>query len=504
MTLGQEAAPRRAGWSRLLEGRAFYLWALTCGLLFHLALAKSVFTLQDRLLAWILLCLALEAARSYARQEGSVAPVLPLVMGQLYVMYGLAQFTQTGMFLMTGPYTPPPRAVTLAMLVVTGAALAFRGAFFWGSRHGHRGAATLLRRFPEPKPSWLGGVIVLGISSAVAGVCLAVWPEAIAPEARNVVHSILSPYLALVLALFFAERWRSLTLDVIGWLLIGALWLSTFVSSMLEPGVVSLYLLFASRWVWGRRLRARWLFVAIAGLLLLNPAKYIYRANIRFRSEELNSIDAVNRRLGDLWSQVGAVWGDGVTEENLQVSANRASALILLAQVVDWVPDYVPYRAGEGLADSFLFLIPRALWNGKPDVSDLVNNAYAVEFQLTTEAGTKQSTIGIWQPIDGYWRFGFTGAIAGLGLYGLILGWLFGRPGRAALPAILGLYFTAAFFQTLASLQNVLASLATMLIGAWIALHAVRMLGQVTSPVSSEGMGTRPPAGRASSAVGRP
>jgi hypothetical protein len=442
-------------------------------------------------LAGVLLCLFLEAARSYARETTPVAPVLPLVMGQLYLMYGFAQFTQMGMTLVEGPYTPPPGAVTLAMLVVTGAALAFRAAFSWGRRHGRHVAAWLFGRYPEPNSSWRGGIIVLGVSSAVAGVSLGIWPEAMPSELRNGIHVILSPYLALVLALFFADRWKSLTLDAVGWLLIAALWLSTLISSMLEQGVVSLYLLFASRWMWGRRLRVRWLFVAMGGLLLLNPAKHGYREGI-LRSEELTSLDALSRRLADLWNQVGRVWGEGVSEENLQVSADRASGLILLAQVIDWVPAYVPYRAGEGLADSFMFVIPRFLWKEKPDVSDLVNNRYAVEFQLTTEAGTKRTTMGIWQPIDGYWHFGFMGAIAGLGLYGLLLGWLFGRSGTGALPPILGLYFTAEFFQALMSLQNVMASLVTMLIGAWIALQIARLLGSVTSPAHGGGGRTEP------------
>jgi hypothetical protein len=478
-------AHRRANgfrWADWLRRPGIYVWIAAGGLLVHASVATPLFRWYDRLLAWVLLCLFLEAMRTYAGHRGPVAPVLPLVMGQLYVMYGFAQFTQVAVRLVDGVYMPPPPAVTWAMLVVVAATVAFRLSFAWASHHGRRAAAWLLSRYAEPEPFWEPGLVVFGLVASVAVVTLSIWPEAIGPALRHGVHVVFSPYLALILSLHFAERRRSVTLVLISWLLIAGLWFSTLVSSMLEPGVVSLYVLFASRWMWRRQMRVRWLAVAIAGLLLLNPAKYGYRAEI-FQSAEVSSVESLTGRLLGFRDQVSDVWGEAPGQENLQKSADRASALILLAQAVDWIPETVPYRHGEGLADSFLFIIPRALWEAKPDVSDLVNNIYAVDFRLTTVEGTQYTTIGIWQPIDGYWHFGVLGAIAGLGLYGLFLGWLFGRDDTRTAPALLGLYFTAEVFQVLMSLQNILASIPTMLLGAWIALHIAQFIGRMGSSV---------------------
>jgi hypothetical protein len=462
-------------WRTRLPGTGVYVVIAAAGLALHVAAAQDLFSWLHRLLAWVLLCLALVGSWGYARAPHTIAPILPLVLFQLYLMYGFAQLTQTSVKLVSGHYIPPTSAVTSAMLVAVAVAIAFGGAFTWGARHAGAAARWLIGVYPDPTVSWRPVVVALAAASATAGMLQALRPEALPAAARQIAHVVLNPYLALGLALLFRHRWRTRAIDASVWLLVATLWLSALLSSMLEAGIVSLYMLFAARWMWGRELQLRWLVIAIAGLLLLNPAKYGYRQDLR-EYDDADTFDSVSGRLALLGERVTQVWSDQPQEENLQTSADRASALLLLAQAIDWVPGLVPYREGEGWLPALLFVVPRGLWTDKPEISDLANNPYAIDFQLATSEGLQTTTIGIWQPIDGYWQLGYAGAVVGVGAYGMLLGWLFGRPGASTVRQLLGLYFTAEFFQILTSLQNIVASLPTVLVGAWIALMIPRVV----------------------------
>lgn len=484
------------GLPKVLRSDPFWLFVAVAGLLLHLLAALSIYTWYDRVLGWALLVIFIATVRSYLRNSPDSVPLLPLITFQFYMLYGVAQFSQEGINVFNRWYTPDENVITQAMLIAVMAEVGLLVMFAAGQKLSIRKNLNWSAAFPQLRPEWGRVAIVYGFLGVAVYFVLNTQAGLIPVTIRNIVQTVVNPYLALVLVLFFARQNRSRALKWLTLAMVAAMVLAGLVSSQLENIIAPVYLFIICSWIWGGQLRVKWVVAALAVFIVLSPVKQHYRELV-FNQPPVGSLGDLGQRFS-LWGEaLNMTWSDPFAGENtIQAAAGRTSNLMQLAQVVDWVPHVVPYNRGAGMGTALLFWVPRAVWSGKPSISDLLNNRYAIAFGYSTSQGVQTSTFGIVQPADGYWDFGLLGAIGYTSFYGLLLGVLFGGAcNRGTTATILTVVFSASFLQTLVSLQNVLASLFSLFVGAWLALVIIQLLSgasEARRPLSPK---SRPVAG---------
>jgi hypothetical protein len=439
------------------------------GTLVHLVFSLEPYGLVDRLLASVLLLIFLYTAYQFMTSVIRTVPLVPVIILQFYVMYGFAQFSQTEMAVFNGIYVPPSDAVLIAMALAVTAALMFLLGVRMGGRISMITNLRIWRCFPEPNKSWAPFVVLYAfLSTAIRGI-EAVRPEVFDLDIRNIVHVLMSANLGFILLLYIYLKLGVSSLRVpvlIDFLLLVATGLLT---AALEPVVVPVFLYFAAQGIWVGRIRVRWAIVGLFVYVLLGPAKMTYRQWV-YQANRTGANFTLEGAASAWTDAVAGGWtGEGAAQRALEIGASRTSALIALAQGVDWVPSLIPYAHGDGFGTSLVYFIPRMFWPDKPGISDLINNKYAVQFGISSWQGIQMSTFGVIQPFDGYWHFGLAGVLLFSLVFGGMIGllWL-GIEKSSPTGIVLGFVFTASFFQSLGPVQAVFASILSLLAGTWL------------------------------------
>jgi hypothetical protein len=464
----------------VVESRVTYIVIFACGLIAHLLWSLPLYSTIDRLLAALLLAVSLGVTYQFVTNHNRTAPLIPLLFFQLYLMYGFAQFSQDSLRLAGGEhYVPSSVAVTTAMVLVFTGELTFLLGYWIAINAFGRARRIIYSAFPVPQETWRRPVIWFALIAVVAGYFRILKPGLIPPDLRNVVFMVANPYVALSIVLLMAFKFRDATLERLALILVPVLSFIGLMSGMMENIVVPVYAFVAGGWTWGRRLNFRWLIASAVIFLVLNPVKANYR-NMLKKTTEMDAGALEADRLSKWADAFQRTWNDPFAQEkSTATTAARLSAVMMFAQMVDWVPELVPYKHGDGFLTTVLFMVPRAVWPTKPNISDLVNNRFAVDFRWTTRAGTRVTTFGVFQPCDGYWDFGVLGVVGYMALLGILFGTLF-SPRREGLlvDQVMTLVFSCNFFQAASSLFNELASLFTIFAGAMIAMRVLSMVSR--------------------------
>jgi hypothetical protein len=257
-------------------------------------------------------------------------------------------------------------------------------------------------------------------------------------------------------------------------------------SGMIEAVIAPVYVLVVSSYIWKGKTKVSWVIALLALYIILSPAKYGYR-----RLEEWGQSGKVQTSLPerlDHWREaLESSWNGRFAKGNaVEASSRRTGFIVQLAQVIEWTGSVVPYSHGAGFGTALVFAIPRFIWSDKPVLSDLVANRYATTFGLTTFEGTENSTIGIFQPADGYWDWGLPGAVGYPFLYGMLIGSIFlGLRRGAAQARLIGALFTVSFFQGLVAFSSIIASLGSLFVFSWAILEGLLGVSQfVVKPLS--------------------
>lgn len=176
---------------------------------------------------------------------------------------------------------------------------------------------------------------------------------------------------------------------------------------------------------WRGRERLPWAFLAIAfaGLLVLQPAKYRYRA-IAWRGEAgVSVLDAWHDALSDTMTASQSAFASPQSH-GIEATVDRLGELSELAYVVQVVPDSVPHGDGAVYSTLLTALIPRALWPDKPNMTAYALNRFTIALGLTTPEIADTSTCGITLVDQGYYEHGVLGSIGWMALFGALLGLL--------------------------------------------------------------------------------
>lgn len=467
--IGKRATLRRVG-NRILGSRAAYAIIGGLGFPVHMMAARPLYGTVDRFLAWVLLVVFLVVTLRFVRSRARSVPLVPLICLQYYIFYGFTQLSQERLALVGGQYVPPPAAITMALILAVSAQLLVLTGARLGAMFPVRARDVIWNKYPRPCSSW---VAVAMAYAALAGAyaLFSLWNPRVVPlELRRITAVILNPYLAIIVVFFLAFRRRETALWAVGTVLVILMMLVGLFSSVLEIMIVPIVLVFATAWMWGPGIRARWVIVVVLAYVALAPAKRVYREMPGPLSLS-NSVWRWQQALYETWSRPGA------TRRSFEIGSARASGLLYLAEGIDWTPRIVPYYEGRGFSDAMLFFIPRILWLDKPEITDLVNNRWARDFGISTQEVLERTTFGLVQPLDGYLDFGIPGALAYPFVFGLILGWLFLSEAQGAMARnMVGLVFIAEFVQVLGPLQNQIASLGSLVVGTWVVMSAMQLL----------------------------
>jgi hypothetical protein len=416
---------------RVLQSTIAYVLAGCFGLILHLSLALPSYTLTDRIAGWLLLVFLLVALRDYVRRRVKCLPVFFLVAAQVYLFYGIPQFSQEALWLVSGFYTPPAHALSWAVwLVVLGEA-----AFLAGHTLVLRcmsGGNYFDRILPRPRPEWRPAVLVYLVPSLILYELNSLRPDYIAITIRMALLQFFNANLGLTILLYLGYRHKDRRSLLAAWGVIAALALVGFIQGAMGSIVFPIFIGFVAAWIWARAIRVRWLVLIIAATIIINPVKNRFRI-LAWGDKDVSSMAKVASRLDDWGQAFRDAWSGGHDDsarQNLMETASRSSDLISFAQAIDFVPEQIPYNHGEGMAISFFYWIPRIFWPSKPESTDLLYNRYAVEFGYSTVEGTRTSTTGTSVFTEGYWNFGVPGVLFFAAAAGSLLALLLGHNGR--------------------------------------------------------------------------
>lgn len=246
----------------------------------------------------------------------------------------------------------------------------------------------LLGRVPT-----LAAIISGGVPLAVAGFCLLWWGHWRAGEKAKARRTLLGAAIIPVLSL-----------GLHGFLSFGVtacLQLASFVAVFYRP----------------RRT------VVIAGLVGLFLGLSLYPVYMRVRGDIRAAVwggAGVEERLGKI-SLLASEWEwfDSESRAHLDAVDQRLNQNYLLGRAVRRTSDgIVAFAEGETLGNSFLALIPRAVWPDKPQWSGsggLVSRFTGLKFERAT-------SVGIGHVMELYVNFGPAGVLCGFVLLGALLG----------------------------------------------------------------------------------
>ena len=482
---GLRNIPRPQLITRVLESRWAYYLVGGIGLILHLYLALPLYRWYDRLMGAIPLLILLFVLRGYVRQSYKSVPLLVLVAFQIYIYYSVPQFSQEGMLLYTGFYEPSSNAITMAMLLVVGGELVFILGYQLASFIAGRFSSIFYQLNPIPTLSWSLATFFYTLISFIIFALTTLRPEYIPVSVRFLIGQLFNIYLGLTLLLYFGYSFKRRSLLLIAYLIAGLMAAVGFIQGMLGTMISPLFILFLTRWVWGKVLPIKWIILVTILIIIMNPVKYTFR-NLSWSDKDVSSLEKIQERLDNWFIAFDNVWIKGNSKESiLTTTASRTSDLLPLTQVIDYVPMSIPYLAGEGLDSALLYWIPRVLWPSKSGSSDIIYNRYAIDFGYTNYEGIETSTVGASVFIEGYWHFGVYGVLSFLFISGLLLGMLFGSNGkREKLSMLICIVYVAPNIFVLQALTITLASLFSFLIGNVIALWGIFISSRLLQPIS--------------------
>lgn len=431
--LERDRRHRKEAFARL---RAPYMAVGAIGLAVHGWLAVPLYSWTDRLGAWILLVIVLVQLRMFMLTKLRGVPVTLLVAAQLYLYYGVPQFSQTAMHLIGGVYRPSQHALHEAVWLVVIGEVVFLACYHMTCRI-ERGVNLFDRLIPEPSATWRAPAFMYAVPTFVIYCVTSLNPAVIPLSIQHITVQLFNIWILLSLLLYLGYKLHDGKARRAAWALIAMMSILGVVQGFTGGIVFPLAMGFMGRWWWGRYNSFGWLMVLLVAVIIVNPVKNQYRqdtwSSTELSSRYVSSLDELGSRLLAWGHAFKVVWlkgTSGTTHDNLSETAVRASDLLSFAQVIDFVPLGVPYNMGKGMKESLLYWIPRVLWPSKGSNTQLLYSRYAVEFGYATTEGTKTTTVGASIFSEGYWNYGVSGVLIFLAVAGIMLGALLGHNGK--------------------------------------------------------------------------
>lgn len=188
-------------------------------------------------------------------------------------------------------------------------------------------------------------------------------------------------------------------------------------SASIKPLIIPIIAIAMTYWRVRRKMPLKLMVIVVLIYVTLNPVKQIWRAKVGFKSSQSVTMVENMTALQEAFAEY--YFSDNVAEIQAKtLTINRVADIGILAKVVRWTPDFVPYWNGESLKALPYSLIPRFLWRSKPRTQLANEFGRRYEFIGALNYNTLVSTAWI---TDLYVNFGMIGAVLGMGLIGYLI-----------------------------------------------------------------------------------
>jgi hypothetical protein len=244
---------------------------------------------------------------------------------------------------------------------------------------------------------------------------------------------------AFILA--FLENQVLVAIGLLGWLVYtkqGRLWhkillygtviaiagMRGFFTTMLELMLVPVVVLFATKWIYTRRMPVAGLALVSVIIIFLSPVKgrlrtaAILEKDVSSVQEGANAAANWIGQSADYWT--GTFMGERSFAESTLEASNRTDMVHQVAYMYMMTPDVQPYYGGSSYSYFLVSLIPRAIWPNKPTATGS-STQFAIEYGIISEEIAKTASFGPTLIGEGYVNFGILGALMVMFLQGAIL-----------------------------------------------------------------------------------
>jgi hypothetical protein len=158
-------------------------------------------------------------------------------------------------------------------------------------------------------------------------------------------------------------------------------------------------------------------------IVLVNPAKYIYREMVWRGGQE--AVHSVAEKATIWYDALVVAWSSNSSEAQQyhENTVNRFSSIPIEVYVTKLVPEIIPHNGAELWSATAIGLVPRFLWKDKPSYTSMTNDYFNITFGLQSEESARQgTTLGLTAVSEGFWSSGILGVIIEAIVLGLFPG----------------------------------------------------------------------------------
>lgn len=423
--------------------------------------------------------LAVFALVSCAYARPGVLPVIPMHLTRMYFAMGFPVFSPPRVFSALGPVRVSSNAMVNASIggvLFCSCLIATTLAMLPAYRRLGRSINFALDRRGEYNGYDTIAVRCLAAVSIALYLTMLIYSQGrqlLGPFTYLAV-ALATPELSLGLLFWDAHQTQSFSSRIISWAAVIVMSVGGFAAGMLGYALAPWLIGAVFLWTAHRRFPVSLVAGAIVLMTLLNPAKFVYRqlswgkgSEITLMERAENWVTAISETY---FGDAKPVYGDAATGV-----ASRASSLLQVVHIFEWVPARIRHAGPEAWLKLPLYFVPRMFWPDKPVVTAEFNRNYAVTFRLNTERMTKNVTLNLPSVGDGYWRLAWFGIVLEGALAGLLtafsrgLGVSGSRTGTILGMVVMGLGPEGHALGNLIALPKVLlATLAVLLLAQWL------------------------------------
>ncbi|MDB4987523.1 MAG: hypothetical protein JWN04_2701 [Myxococcaceae bacterium] len=392
----------------------------------HTVWADESFPLDARVYAGLLGALALVSC-AYARPH--VVPVVQIVLIRFYFAMGFPVFSAPRIFTSFGRVRLSSQALSNALL----GAVLFVGCFLLivmlVMRPARRLSGDILRLLDRKQTYSSEDTVAarafaaLAIAISVANAFRGFGSSASLGPFSLLTNLLSGAELPLTLLWWDAYQTRSRTAVVLCWCAVSIISLGALSTGMLGGAVFPWLAAILLSWTLYGRTPTGLIITSILAILIVNPAKHAYRQLTWKTGTNVGALDRAEN-----WAQAfSSTYADGVLPENAASGvAQRASSLVQVAHMYEWVPARVPHEGPDAWLRLPLYFVPTLLWPDRPRPIEEIHKYYWRSFRLLSEKTINEVSITLPSVGDGYWRLGWPGVALEGALLGLIVGFFHG------------------------------------------------------------------------------
>jgi hypothetical protein len=397
---------RPSGNNFIFGGAVAYVLAL----LAFIGLGEPAYSLEGRVLAWVLFVIGSAPALLYVAKERQHVPIIELVMIAHVIAFSLPVFFETELVLMARTIVAENAPVTGVIALALAAVVALWAGYKLAPRVFAIVPLPKLRLYCHPQKLFYYAVAVCLLTLARGGH-FGVYEQ--------IIELAVSQDLAIaILALLFYKGLLSPVKRVVVLLLFSALILRGVSTGLTQQILQPVLIWFICRWFVVKKVQWGIIGAFVIAFVLLQPVKLQYRELVWQPQQSLTMVDKLGI-FGQLFVEHWVFQGGELHDKVADSTRNRTSLLLQTAHILDWTPGIVPYENGR----TFLYLlfgwVPRFVWTDKP-VAQEANIKYALNYGVTTEEGVERTMFGVGELGEAVMNFGPAGVIPVFLLLGML------------------------------------------------------------------------------------